>query len=232
MMTGKFPYKNGFQNYELQVIDEIGVPLSNKLLPAYLKELGYHTAMYGKWNIGHCNTKYLPHERGFDHFVGYMCPGHGYSDYICGLSSGVRDMLQGSAQPSSASVSGAEATSSGDMTYSWATGEEYLGTYDTELYRDLAAAVSLKRGTTCQLRLENSNKKTKYSRCGRKASFFVWVMRPFSNLPFVAATPTQGRIFAVPALLALTWWACCNARCLFFPRRRRFGSTRRCFRAT
>ena len=135
MMTGKFPYKNGFQNYELQVADEMGVPLSNKLMPAYMKELGYRTVMYGKWNIGHCNTRYLPHERGFDHFVGYMCPGHGYTDFNCGLGVGVRDMLQGEATPKG---------ESGDVAYSWSTGEEYLGTYDTQLYRDFAAAVRVR----------------------------------------------------------------------------------------
>jgi len=48
-------------------------------MPGYLKALGYSTHMFGKWNIGHCNSKYLPHERGFDHFLGYLCPGHGYS---------------------------------------------------------------------------------------------------------------------------------------------------------
>ena len=133
MMTGKFPYKNGFQNYELQLTDQVGVPLSNKLMPAHLKDLGYATAMLGKWNIGHCNTKYLPHERGFDSFLGYMCPGHGYTNYNCGMGSGVKDMLQGSAIK--------KADGSGEVEYSWATGAAYEGTYDTKLYRDKAGAI-------------------------------------------------------------------------------------------
>ena len=33
IMTGKFPYRNGFQNMELQVADHYGVPMSNRLLP-------------------------------------------------------------------------------------------------------------------------------------------------------------------------------------------------------
>jgi arylsulfatase A-like enzyme len=131
MMTGKFTYKNGFQNYVLQVEDEIGLPLSNKLVPAYMNELGYRTVMYGKWNIGHCNAKYLPHQRGFDHFVGYMCPGHGYTDYNCGMGSGVKDMLQGSAALN-------ETTQ--QVEYAWSTGQEHVGTYDTQLYRDLTRA--------------------------------------------------------------------------------------------
>jgi arylsulfatase A-like enzyme len=50
-------------------------------MPSYLKDLGYSTHMLGKWNIGHCNSKYLPHERGFDHFLGYVGPGHGYMEH-------------------------------------------------------------------------------------------------------------------------------------------------------
>jgi len=133
MMTGKFPYKNGFQNYELQLSDQVGVPLSNKLMPSHMKDLGYQTAMLGKWNIGHCNSKYLPHERGFDSFLGYMCPGHGYTDFNCGMGSGVKDMLQGSAI--------LKADGSGEVEYQWQTGAEYEGTYDTKLYRDKAGAV-------------------------------------------------------------------------------------------
>jgi arylsulfatase A-like enzyme len=131
MMTGKFPYKNGFQNYELQFSDGVGVPLSNKLMPAALKELGYATAMLGKWNIGHCNEAYLPHERGFDHFVGYMCPGHGYRDFNCGMGAGYKDMLQGSAL----------LTASGAVEHRWSVGSAYEGTYDTLLYRDKAGAL-------------------------------------------------------------------------------------------
>ena len=43
MMTGKFPYRNGFQNVELQVSNHIGVPKSNRLLPQYLQEIDYKT---------------------------------------------------------------------------------------------------------------------------------------------------------------------------------------------
>ena len=131
MMTGKFAYKNGFQNYELQHIDSVGVPLSNKLLPAYMRDLGYSTVMHGKWNIGHCNSKYLPHERGFDHFIGYLCPGHGYSDHTCGMDSGMFDMIEGTATFSKAS---------GDYSYAWEIGTAYAGTYDTLVYRNAALA--------------------------------------------------------------------------------------------
>jgi len=137
IMTGKWAYRNGFQNYELQHGDAVGVPLSNQLLPSYLSDLGYATHGLGKWNIGHCNSKYLPHERGFDHFIGYLCPGHGYRDFNCGLSAGVRDMIEGFATTED----------SGAVSYSWATGEQYQGTYDTLLYRD-KAVVAVKKHST------------------------------------------------------------------------------------
>ena len=57
IMTGKWAHKNGFQNYELHVADPVGVPLSNKLMPEYMADLGYKSHMVGKWNIGHCNSK-------------------------------------------------------------------------------------------------------------------------------------------------------------------------------
>eukprot|EP00615_Pteridomonas_danica_P010079 CAMPEP_0114352000 /NCGR_PEP_ID=MMETSP0101-20121206/17615_1 /TAXON_ID=38822 ORGANISM="Pteridomonas danica, Strain PT" /NCGR_SAMPLE_ID=MMETSP0101 /ASSEMBLY_ACC=CAM_ASM_000211 /LENGTH=648 /DNA_ID=CAMNT_0001492177 /DNA_START=62 /DNA_END=2008 /DNA_ORIENTATION=+ len=124
MMTGKFAYKNGFQNYELQQSDYVGVPLSNKLMPHYMRDLGYKTVGFGKWNIGHCNEKYLPSARGFDHFLGYLCPGHGYVNHNCG-SNEVRDMIEG----------WSEVDSSGKTVHTWENGAAYLGIYDTLLYR-------------------------------------------------------------------------------------------------
>lgn len=125
LMTGKFPYKNGFQNYEVQYQDSVGVPLSNKLMPQYLSELGYKTVGFGKWNIGHCNSRYLPSARGFEHFIGYTCPGHGYTTHNCGMGASLRDMF--------------ETWKDAEGEDRWATGYQYLGTYDTLLYRDKAS---------------------------------------------------------------------------------------------
>lgn len=41
------------------------------LLPAKLKEGGYHTAHIGKWNLG-LESPNLPNERGFDYFHGWL----------------------------------------------------------------------------------------------------------------------------------------------------------------
>ncbi len=44
---------------------------NTKLLPAQLKELGYHTAHVGKWNLG-LESPNLPNQKGFDHFHGWL----------------------------------------------------------------------------------------------------------------------------------------------------------------
>jgi arylsulfatase A-like enzyme len=130
MMTGKFAYKNGFQNYELVATDYIGVPLSNKMMPEYMSDLGYKTIGFGKWNIGHCNEKYLPSARGFDHFIGYLCPGHGYVNHNCGNKKYVKDMIEG----------WTITDDDGETTHKWQDGSQYVGTYDTLLYREKSTA--------------------------------------------------------------------------------------------
>ena len=47
-----------------------GIPLNVKLLPEYLEQLGYESHMFGKWHLGHCNTKYTPTARGFNSMEG------------------------------------------------------------------------------------------------------------------------------------------------------------------
>ncbi len=94
----------------------------------------YKTHGFGKWNIGHCNEAYLPQERGFNHFLGYLGPGHGYRTFDSGFAAGVKDMIEGFSELFDA----ADAESGQQRTSSWTTGSSYEGQYDTELYRDFA----------------------------------------------------------------------------------------------
>ncbi len=41
------------------------------LMPEWIKEQGYHTALVGKWHLG-LQSPNLPNERGFDHFHGFL----------------------------------------------------------------------------------------------------------------------------------------------------------------
>jgi arylsulfatase A-like enzyme len=47
----------------------IGLPHRERIIPQYLREAGYATACFGKWNIGFA-TGSRPTERGFDEFLG------------------------------------------------------------------------------------------------------------------------------------------------------------------
>lgn len=54
---------------------------SHKTMPEYLKDLGYSTAMFGKWHLGD-NYSYRPQERGFDETVAHGGGGVGQTpDY-------------------------------------------------------------------------------------------------------------------------------------------------------
>jgi arylsulfatase A-like enzyme len=55
------------------------------LLPARLKQAGYHTALVGKWHLGDTLPN-LPNARGFDHFHGWL--GDMMDDYYTHLRNG------------------------------------------------------------------------------------------------------------------------------------------------
>ncbi|XP_055353935.1 arylsulfatase I-like isoform X2 [Paramacrobiotus metropolitanus] len=69
----------GLQSGVLSPGNRRGIPLKEKLLPQYFKELGYATHMIGKWHVGYAAPELTPTLRGFDSFLGYY---NGYIDYF------------------------------------------------------------------------------------------------------------------------------------------------------
>ncbi|XP_063619298.1 arylsulfatase B-like [Cydia splendana] len=78
LLTGKHAYTLGMQGYPLVQSEDRFLPLNEKILPQYLKELGYSTHLVGKWHVGMCRSAALPTARGFDTHFGHR---GGYIDY-------------------------------------------------------------------------------------------------------------------------------------------------------
>lgn len=53
-----------------------------KILPEYLKELGYTTHLVGKWHLGHRALNETPTYRGFDSHFGYWTGCTSYYDHV------------------------------------------------------------------------------------------------------------------------------------------------------
>lgn len=69
-MTGRYPFRYGLQTAVIPSAHTYGLPTDEWLLPQALKEVGYTTAIVGKWHLGHADKKYWPRQRGFDHQYG------------------------------------------------------------------------------------------------------------------------------------------------------------------
>ena len=82
LMTGRYQQRFGFEfNTGPAARDmklRLGLPLTEKTLPQYLKTAGYTTGMVGKWHLGG-NPEFQPPRRGFDEFFGFH---HGANSYL------------------------------------------------------------------------------------------------------------------------------------------------------
>ena len=78
-LTGRYQARFGHENNP--VYDPLdateGLPLTEKLLPQFLKTAGYATGWIGKWHLG-SSPAHVPWARGFDETYGFIGGGHRY----------------------------------------------------------------------------------------------------------------------------------------------------------
>ena len=68
LLTGCYPIRVGLTRV-LGVGARNGISAAEKLIPEVLHEIGYRTAIFGKWHLGR-EEKFLPLQHGFDEFFG------------------------------------------------------------------------------------------------------------------------------------------------------------------
>lgn len=59
----------------------MGLDTRERTLAQALKQVGYHTALFGKWHLGEWLPEHLPMARGFDHQYGHYGWGIDYNNY-------------------------------------------------------------------------------------------------------------------------------------------------------
>jgi len=77
LMSGRFPWQVGVPGNVPADQDATGLDTTVPTLPEHLKRAGYQTFMSGKWHLGQRDGE-RPHQRGFDHWFGFL---HGCIDY-------------------------------------------------------------------------------------------------------------------------------------------------------
>jgi arylsulfatase A-like enzyme len=85
LMTGRYPMRYGLQVGVVRPWAQYGLPLEERTLPQALREVGYETAICGKWHLGHVQPEYLPTRRGFEHQYGHY---NGALDYFTHVRDG------------------------------------------------------------------------------------------------------------------------------------------------
>ena len=82
LLTGRHQSRFGHENnpvYDPLDANE-GLPLTEKLLPQFLKDAGYRTGWIGKWHLG-ASPSHVPWARGFDESFGFIGGGHRFTGW-------------------------------------------------------------------------------------------------------------------------------------------------------
>lgn len=78
LMTGQYPTRVSYKN--AQAHNEEAFPIGTKIMPHMFKDLGYTTAIMGKWHMG-CLEKWGPKHHGFDYSYGSFAGAVGMYDH-------------------------------------------------------------------------------------------------------------------------------------------------------
>ena len=98
LMTGRYQTRFGYEFNPIGASNEdpdAGLPVTEKTLADSLHDVGYTTALIGKWHLGG-TAEYHPHRRGFDEFFGFLHEGH---YFVPPPYAGVSTMLRRRALP-------------------------------------------------------------------------------------------------------------------------------------
>ncbi len=93
LLTGRHPFRNGL-SHQLSAAENrggTGLPQGERIIPQFLRAVGYATGCFGKWNIGFAPGS-RPTDRGFDEFLGFRSGNIGYYEYLYG---GEHDLFRG-----------------------------------------------------------------------------------------------------------------------------------------
>ncbi len=82
LMTGRYPIRLGLQVGVIRPHSAYGLPLEERTLAGALKQVGYTTAICGKWHLGDFDKAYWPNARGFDHWYGHLFGALDYNTHI------------------------------------------------------------------------------------------------------------------------------------------------------
>ncbi|MBR8534482.1 sulfatase-like hydrolase/transferase [Carboxylicivirga sediminis] len=77
LMSGRYQNKFGI-NGNFGPNSKGGFPTDQPMLQDMLKKAGYTTGALGKWHFGKAQDEFLPWNRNFDYFYGFLAGGHDY----------------------------------------------------------------------------------------------------------------------------------------------------------
>ncbi|HID35118.1 MAG TPA: hypothetical protein EYP25_11250, partial [Anaerolineae bacterium] len=89
-LTGRHPVRNGLNQQLIDDLKQIGLSQEELIIPRCLKQAGYVSGCFGKWNIGF-RAGSRPTERGFDEYFGNAS---GNCDYYTHIYRGRNDLFR------------------------------------------------------------------------------------------------------------------------------------------